>query len=85
MPVIADESGQLQNPLTDREMDVLEEIARGHSNEKIADSLSIEISTVKTHNRSIISKLGVSDRHKAVLVAVSQGWLSEPAPTAYDD
>jgi len=56
--------------LTDREMDVLELMARGHKNEEIADKLVITTQTVKNHVRSIFRKLGVKTRVEAVLYAI---------------
>lgn len=61
--------------LTTREMDVLRELALGKSNEQIAASLHITLKTVKNHVSSIFSKLYVTDRTQAVLVAVKNHWL----------
>ena len=41
---------------------------------------SLNLSTVKTHIRNITIKLGANDRHEAVLIAMSKGWLNEPPP-----
>ena len=49
-------------PLSPRERDVLRLIARGHSNRQIARDLAIGEQTVKTHVRSILTKLGLQDR-----------------------
>ena len=49
-------------PLTERELDVLREIARGKSNKEIADTLIISEKTVKTHVSNILSKLHLADR-----------------------
>lgn len=57
--------------LTDREMDVLELMARGHKNEDIAEKLVITTQTVKNHVRSIFRKLGVKTRVEAVLYAIN--------------
>ncbi|NLM46039.1 MAG: hypothetical protein GX200_04480 [Firmicutes bacterium] len=56
----------LPEPLTERETDVLELIARGMSNKEIADMLEITINTVKGHIKNIYSKLGVNRRLQAV-------------------
>lgn len=56
----------LEEPLTERELEVLRLIAIGQSNTEIARSLVIALSTVKTHTNSIFSKLGVANRTQAV-------------------
>ena len=57
-------------PLSERERDVLREIAIGRSNKEIARSLFIAESTVKSHVRAILDKLGVQSRTQAALHAV---------------
>jgi DNA-binding NarL/FixJ family response regulator len=65
--------------LTRRERDVLELIARGQSNKRIALALGISEKTVKTHVGHLLAKLGVSDRTQAALMAVEEG-LVGPRP-----
>lgn len=59
--------------LTDRETDVLREIARGRSNKEIAQDLVIAEKTVKAHVGNILSKLGVNSRTQAALIAIRLG------------
>jgi NarL family two-component system response regulator LiaR len=58
------------DPLSPREREVLQLIARGHSNRQIARSLEIGEQTVKTHVRSILTKLGLQDRVQAAIFAL---------------
>jgi two-component system, NarL family, response regulator len=68
---------RLNNPeLRERELEILSLIAQGMSNATIAAALSISENTVKTHVNRILSKLGVSDRTQAVIVAVKRGIVS---------
>jgi len=60
-------------PLTDREVDVLKHIAGGNRNRDIADRLFISEETVKVHIKHIMEKLGASDRTQAVAIAVRRG------------
>ena len=57
-------------PLSPREREVLRLIACGHSNRQIARDLAIGEQTVKTHVRSILTKLGLQDRIQAVIFAL---------------
>jgi DNA-binding NarL/FixJ family response regulator len=60
-------------PLTDREKDVLEHVAGGNRNREIAELLFISEDTVKVHVKHIMEKLGASDRTDAVAIAVRRG------------
>lgn len=62
-------------PLTSREIEILDCIARGLSNKEIANQLSISGQTVKNHITSILSKLNVNDRTMAVMYAIQRGWI----------
>ena len=59
--------------LTDREGEVLTLIARGFTNQKIADDLVISIGTVKGHVSNILSKLHLADRTQAAVYAWQEG------------
>ena len=61
--------------LSAREIEVLRSVSAGHSNKIVADDLSISEDTVKGHMKSIMSKLGASDRTHAVLIAMKRGYL----------
>lgn len=60
----------LEVSLTHREGDVLKQIARGSSNREIAQELDISTETVKEHIRTILHKIGVTDRTQAAVWAV---------------
>lgn len=62
-------------PLTSREIEILDCIARGLANKEIANELSISGQTVKNHITSILSKLQVNDRTMAVIYAIQRGWI----------
>ena len=61
--------------LTDRERDVLRMMAGGYSNREIASTLDTAEGTVKNHVSSILSKIGVRDRTRAVLRARERGLI----------
>jgi DNA-binding NarL/FixJ family response regulator len=63
------------SPLSSREVEILDYIARGNSNKEIAKSLKISDQTVKNHITSILKKLSVSDRTAAVVHALRHGWI----------
>jgi two-component system, NarL family, response regulator LiaR len=65
-----------QLPVTDRERQVLREIAIGRTNKEIARSLHIAETTVKSHVRAILDKLGVQSRTQAALQALRSEMLS---------
>jgi len=67
----------LPKPLSERELQILQLLAQGVSNQEIAQELVITIDTVKRHVRHILSKLGVQDRFHAVKQAQELGLLSE--------
>ena len=59
--------------LTEREMEVLKLIAKGHTNSKIAEQLVISLGTVKGHVSNILGKLHLADRTQAAVYAWQQG------------
>ena len=71
---------QTVQALTDREREVLVLVARGLSNQQIADALGISERTARTHVSNILGKLGVASRTQAALLAIREGVA--PAPSA---
>ena len=69
------EAKDLYSPLSSREVEILDYIARGNSNKEIAKSLKISDQTVKNHITSILKKLSVNDRTAAVVHALRHGWI----------
>jgi DNA-binding NarL/FixJ family response regulator len=63
------------DPLTRREVEILRLMAGGYSNREIADALGTAEGTIKNHASSILSKLGVRDRTRAVLKALEHGYI----------
>jgi DNA-binding NarL/FixJ family response regulator len=66
--------GQLES-LTPRETEVLKLLSQGQTNPQIAQNLLFSVSTVKAHVRSILTKLGVSDRTQAAVRAIEVGLI----------
>ena len=63
------------DPLTQREVEVLRLIAGGYANREIAEMLGTSTGTIKNHTSTILSKLGVRDRTRAVLRALERGYI----------
>ncbi len=70
------ETGLIE-PLSEREIEVLQLIAEGLTNQEISSRLYLSLNTVKAHTRTIYSKLGVNNRTQAVAKARALGILSE--------
>ena len=68
----------LAEPLTAREIEVLELVVAGQSNKEIAEALVISESTVKNHLRNILEKLHLRNRIQAAVYAVRQGLVADP-------
>jgi DNA-binding NarL/FixJ family response regulator len=72
-PNIKREDPAILDQLTEREREVLEQVARGLSNNEIADQLNISPSTAKTHVSRILMKLNARDRAQLVVLAYETG------------
>jgi NarL family two-component system response regulator LiaR len=62
-----------EEPLTEREMEILQLVARGLSNQQIAEELVISERTARTHISNILAKLHLANRTQAALYALRQG------------
>ena len=80
LPKLVSRAPRGRNPdLTQRELEVLQAMARGGSNQQIADELILSRDTVRNHVASILSKLGVNSKLQAVTLAIQRGLVS-PEP-----
>jgi NarL family two-component system response regulator YdfI len=75
LSTIQDEA-ELVEPLTDRELEVLQCLAQGYTNKESALHLGISSQTIKFHVSSIYSKMGVNNRTEAVSAGVRMGWIT---------
>jgi NarL family two-component system response regulator LiaR len=69
-------SRSLEDTLTEREIEILQHLAQGKSNQQIADDLFLSERTVRTHITNILGKLGLTNRTQAVLYALREGIAS---------
>jgi DNA-binding NarL/FixJ family response regulator len=65
-----------QEPLSEREIEVLRLVAQGYSNPQIADDLHISINTVKSHIKNILNKLNLENRTQVAAFAVQSGLVA---------
>lgn len=70
---VAKKDQNLPEPLSPRELEVLNLLVEGLSNQEIADKLIISLATAKTHVRNILNKLAVDDRTQAAVQAMRRG------------
>ena len=70
-----EESSELVEPLSPKELEVLRLVAGGYSNREISTAIHKSEGTVKNQVSSILEKLGVRDRTQAVLKAINLGLL----------
>ena len=64
--------------LSERELQVVRRVARGYSNQEIADELFLSLETVRTYLRRMFAKLGVKDRTHLAVLAYEAGLLRDP-------
>jgi DNA-binding NarL/FixJ family response regulator len=74
--------GPLFVKLSPREIEILDQVARGNSNKLIARKLGISDQTVKNHVSAILRKLEVNDRTEAVVYALRNGWIRIDTPVS---
>ena len=65
-----------EEPLTERELEVLKLATRGLSNQEIADELYLSLRTIEAHLNHIFNKLQVGSRTEAVVRGLKQGWIT---------
>jgi len=70
------EAATFISPLTPRETEILDYMARGYLNKQIADALDVSEQTIKNHVTSILRKLNANARTQAVVVAIKKGLVS---------
>ncbi len=64
-----------EGELTERERQALQLLARGYTNAQIAEAMVITERTARFHLENILTKLGVSNRTEAVVIAMQRGWI----------
>ena len=73
-----EEKANVTRPVTDRQLEILRNVARGRTNREIGEALGISERTVRNHMRAILKRLSSSDRTHAVVVAIGNGWIAIP-------
>ncbi|MBN6886827.1 two-component system, NarL family, response regulator DesR [Cytobacillus horneckiae] len=76
-PELMDDVYREENPLTDREREVLELIAEGRSTKEIAQELNIKTGTVRNYISAILDKLEVTNRIEAITQSKQKGWFQK--------
>jgi len=74
-PELMDDYYSEENPLTDREKEVLELVADGKNTQEIADQLSLKTGTVRNYISTILDKLDVKNRIEAITHSKEKGWF----------
>ena len=76
MRLLANDDTHSANPLSEREMEVLQLLVKGRNGKQIADTLSISKNTVDTHRRRIMDKLGCESMAELTKYAIREGFLT---------
>jgi two-component system, NarL family, response regulator DesR len=76
-PELMDDFYSEENPLTDREMEVLELVADGKNTKEIASQLTITTGTVRNYISAILDKLEVTNRIEAITQSKEKGWFKK--------
>ena len=63
--------------MSERELHVIRQVARGYTNQEVAEKLSLSVKTVETYRARAMEKLGLTSRAALVRYAMEQGWLNE--------
>ncbi len=67
--------GDVSNPMTDRELEVVRLLASGRTYKQVARALDLSQSTVRNHLHNVYRKLDVVDRAQAVIISRENGWI----------
>ncbi len=70
------QTGGMVEALTEREIEILQQVAKGRTNKEVAEALFISPSTVQVHLRNVFGKLNVGSRTEAVTFALREGWIT---------
>jgi DNA-binding NarL/FixJ family response regulator len=81
LPSLYQDGEHVRASLTPRELEVMQLLAEGASNQAIAERLFISLHTVRNHVQRIITKLGVHSKLEAVAVATRVGFVRPPEPS----
>jgi len=76
LPQVREAEAVTPSPLTPRQTEILDHVARGYMNKQIAGKLGTSEQTIKNHMSSILRRLDVNDRTQAVVLAMHNGWIS---------
>ncbi|MCW1970561.1 MAG: LuxR C-terminal-related transcriptional regulator [Anaerolineae bacterium] len=76
---------ELNEPLTERELEIVRLVSAGLTNKEIASQISVSPNTVKVHLNNVFTKLGLHTRTEVTVYAIRSGWVAagnEPSPAA---